>query len=324
MGTHTKARHLLGIEGLSRQDIVAWLDEAEYFWNVARGAERKLTALRGRTVLNLFYESSTRTRTSFELAGKRLSADVVNISVATSSVTKGETLSDTCRTLDAMRPDVLVVRHAASGAAAYVASKVGCSVVNAGDGAHEHPTQALLDAFTIRHHRGSLEGLTVAICGDIVHSRVARSNIHLLRQFGAEIRVAGPETLLPHGIGALGVRVCPRLHDAVEGAHVVMALRIQQERMKGHWLPSMRDYAAAFCLSERHLKLAARGALVMHPGPMNRGVEISPELADHAQSVVLDQVEAGLAVRMAVLHRLTLPSSNLPAPTLDPNVSPPA
>ena len=297
-------RHLLGIEGLTADEVLHVLDTAEAFYEVSRRPVRKVPTLRGKTVLNLFYEASTRTRTSFELAGKRLSADVVNISVAQSSVSKGESLYDTVKTLEAMRPDVVVLRHEASGAADYVAQRIRASVVNAGDGQHEHPTQALLDAFTIRRHKGRLEGLVVTICGDVMHSRVARSNALLLRLFGAEVRVAAPRTLMPVGMEAYGVRVFDALEPALEGADVVMVLRIQRERLQGALLPSLREYARTFGVGARTLALAKPDALVMHPGPMNRGVEISPDVADGPQSAVLEQVEAGVAVRMAVLYLL--------------------
>jgi aspartate carbamoyltransferase catalytic subunit len=297
-------RHLLGIEGLTADEVLHVLDTAEAFYEVSRRPVRKVPTLRGKTVLNLFYEASTRTRTSFELAGKRLSADVVNISVAQSSVSKGESLYDTVKTLEAMRPDVVVLRHEASGAADYVAQRIRASVVNAGDGQHEHPTQALLDAFTIRRHKGRLEGLVVTICGDVMHSRVARSNALLLRLFGAEVRVVAPRTLMPVGMEAYGVRVFDALEPALEGADVVMVLRIQRERLQGALLPSLREYARTFGVGARTLALAKPDALVMHPGPMNRGVEISPDVADGPQSAVLEQVEAGVAVRMAVLYLL--------------------
>jgi aspartate carbamoyltransferase catalytic subunit len=297
-------RHLLGIEGLTADAARHVLDTAEAFYEVSRRPVRKVPTLRGKTVLNLFYEASTRTRTSFELAGKRLSADVVNISVAQSSVSKGESLYDTVKTLEAMRPDVVVLRHEASGAADYVAQRIRASVINAGDGQHEHPTQALLDAFTIRRHKGRLEGLIVTICGDVMHSRVARSNALLLRLFGAEVRVVAPRTLMPVGMEAYGVRVFDALEPALEGADVVMVLRIQRERLQGALLPSLREYARTFGVGTRTLARAKPDALVMHPGPMNRGVEISPEVADGPQSAVLEQVEAGVAVRMAVLYLL--------------------
>jgi aspartate carbamoyltransferase catalytic subunit len=297
-------RHLISIEDLDASDVMQILDAAEAFYGVNYRPVRKVPTLRGKTVINLFYEASTRTRTSFELAGKRLSADVVNVSASGSSVSKGETLLDTCKTLRAMHPDVLVMRHSASGAPHYVARNLDCSVVNAGDGAHEHPTQALLDAFTIRRARGKLEGLKIAICGDIGHSRVARSNALLLNMFGAEVRFCGPGTLMPRGVEQLGVRVFDRLEPALEGVDVIYLLRIQLERLAGSPLPSLREYARTFGVSERHLELAAEKAIVMHPGPMNRGVEINPALADSKRSAVLDQVEAGVAVRMAVLYLL--------------------
>jgi aspartate carbamoyltransferase catalytic subunit len=295
--------HLLGIEGLGKSDVVALLDLAEVFFEVSRRPVRKVPTLRGKGVINVFFEASTRTRTSFELAGKRLSADVVNISTSTSSVTKGETLYDTMKTLEAMQPDVLVIRHPASGAPHWVAERLGVSVVNAGDGAHEHPTQALLDAFTIRRKKGRLEGLVVTICGDVMHSRVARSNALLLRLFGCEVRVAGPRTLMPAAVESLGVRAYDRIEEALEGADVVMALRIQRERLEGALLPSLREYSRTFGVGPRTLRYAKPDAIVLHPGPMNRGVEIDGGVADGAQSVVLDQVEAGVAVRMAVLYK---------------------
>jgi aspartate carbamoyltransferase catalytic subunit len=299
-------RHLLGIEGLSREDVEVLLDTAESFFDVSRRPIKKVPTLRGKTILNVFYENSTRTRTSFELAGKRLSADVVNMSMAQSSVAKGESLYDTVKTLEAMRPDVVVVRHASSGAPQFIAKQVAHAVVNAGDGMHEHPTQALLDAFTIRRQKGTLEGLVVAICGDIAHSRVARSNMLLLRLFGAEVRLAAPRTLLPMGVEAYGVKAYDRLEPAVEGADVVMALRVQNERlMGGGFFPSAKEYSKTFGLSERSLRAAKKDAIVLHPGPMNRGVEIEPSVADGSRSVVLDQVEAGVAVRMAVLYLLS-------------------
>jgi aspartate carbamoyltransferase catalytic subunit len=301
---------LLGIEHLTPSDVQSILDTAEAFFEVSRRPIRKVPTLRGKTVLNLFYEASTRTRTSFELAGKRLSADVVNMSASSSSTTKGESLLDTVRTLEAMRPDVVVIRHAASGAPHYVAGKVRCAIVNAGDGLHEHPTQALLDAFTIRRAKGRLEGLKVAICGDIAHSRVARSNALLLTMMGNEVRFAAPRTLLPVGVEQYGVRVFDRLEPALEGADVVMMLRIQSERLQGALLPSMREYSRTFGLNVRRLAGAAPDAIVMHPGPMNRGVEIDPLVADCDRSVILDQVEAGVAVRMAVLYMLAAESSN--------------
>lgn len=295
---------LLDVEGLTRVDVERILDTAEAFLQVSRRPVRKVPTLRGKTVINLFYEASTRTRTSFELAGKRLSADVINMSISASSVKKGETLQDTCRTLQAMHPDVIVIRHASSGAPGYVASKIGCSVINAGDGMHAHPTQALLDAFTIRRAKGTLDNLVVTIVGDIGHSRVARSNAHLLNLFGCEVRVVGPRTLLPAAVDSLGVRVFDRLEDGLEGADVVMVLRIQSERLEGALLPSLREYARTFGIGPRTIGPAKPDAIIMHPGPMNRGVEIESVLADGERSVVLQQVEAGVAVRMALLYLL--------------------
>ena len=303
--TARPVRHLLGIDGLSKEAALQLLDAARAFWEMNRRAVKKAPTLRGRTVINLFFENSTRTRTSFELAGKRLSADVVNISASTSSTKKGETLRDTVATLDSMAPDVVVIRHSASGAPHFVAKRTRAAVINAGDGLHEHPTQALLDAFTIRHHKGSIEGLEVLICGDVTHSRVARSNILLLSLLGAKVRVAGPRTLLPREVESLGVRVFHDLPAALEGVDVVMTLRIQQERLVNALIPNTREYSRTFGIDARRLALAKRDAIVMHPGPLNRGVEISDEVADGPQSAVLDQVEAGVAVRMAVLYAYT-------------------
>ena len=303
MWTH---RHLLGIEDLSASDIDAVLDHADKWFELSRGPERKATLLKGRTIINLFFESSTRTRTSFEAAGKRLGADVVNVSSSGSSVSKGETLLDTAKNLEAMRADALVVRHSSSGAPAFLAGRVSCAIVNAGDGAHEHPTQALLDAFTIRRAKGRLEGLTVAICGDITHSRVARSNALLLGKKGAKVRLTGPRTMLPKEAETLGssVTVVPRLEAAIEGADVVMMLRIQNERLAGAMMSTTREYARTFGLNATKLARAKADAIVMHPGPVNRGVELDPYVADGERSVILDQVEAGVAVRMAVLELL--------------------
>lgn len=303
-------RHLLGIKGLSLLDIEMLLDRADEAVAISRQSEKKSARLRGRTQINLFYEASTRTQSSFELAGKRMGADVMNMSVASSSTKKGETLLDTAVTLNAMRPDILIIRHAAAGAAALLAQKVGCSVVNAGDGAHEHPTQALLDALTIRRARGRIGGLTVTICGDVLHSRVARSNIVLLNAMGARVRVAAPSTLLPSGIERMGVEVFTRMEDALKGADVVMMLRLQRERMTGSFVPSVREYFRYFGLDAQKLKLAKEDALVMHPGPMNRGVEIASEVADGPQSVIQEQVEMGVAVRMAVMDALLDPRRN--------------
>lgn len=296
-------RHLLGIEDLTPALAERILATAEAFFEVSARPVRKVPALRGKTIINVFYEASTRTRTSFELAGKRLSADVVNITGSSSSASKGESLRDTLATLDAMHADVIVLRHPSSGAAHFVAQKTRAAVVNAGDGMHQHPTQALLDAFTIRRvTRRPIRGLRVAICGDILHSRVARSNALLLTLLGAEVRLAGPRTLLPLRSDALDVPVFDRLEPAIEGADVVMVLRIQTERLKSARFPTLREYARYFGLSVQRLALARPNAIVMHPGPINRGVEIADAIADGPQSVILNQVEAGVAVRMAVLY----------------------
>jgi aspartate carbamoyltransferase catalytic subunit len=297
-------RHLLGIEQLSPDDIRVVLDAGNAALERSRRVDKKDGTLRGRTIVNLFLEPSTRTRSSFELAGKRLGADVVNVSPGASSVTKGETLLDTVKNLEAMATDILVLRHAASGAAHFVASRTRASIVNAGDGAHEHPTQALLDALTIQNHKGKLEGLIVAICGDILHSRVARSNALLLGKMGAEVRLCAPRTMMPIAPTALGntVRAFERLEDAVQGADVVMMLRIQMERLGGVTLATTREYSRCFGLGPRILDLAKPDAIVMHPGPINRGVELDPAVADGPRSVILEQVEAGVAVRMAILE----------------------
>lgn len=302
-------RHLLGIEGLQPPHIHYLLDLADEAVEVSRQVEKQKAVLRGRTQINLFFEASTRTQSSFEIAGKRLGADVLNMSVSTSSVKKGETLIDTAATLNAMRPDLLVVRHHAAGAVHLLARKVGCAVVNAGDGPHEHPTQALLDALTIRRHKGTLGGLTVAICGDIRHSRVARSNIILLSNMGARIRVIAPSTLLPSGIHSMGVEVFTDMREGLKGCDIVMMLRLQRERMSGAFVPSVREYFRYHGLDAEKLSYAKPDALVMHPGPMNRGVEIAAEIADGPQSLIREQVEMGVAIRMAVLEAL---ANNLP------------
>src|SRR2546421_6157640 len=302
-------RHLLGIEGLSTDDIEGLLDLAGEFVELNRQIEKKRSSLRGRTLINLFFEVSTRTQASFELAGKRLGADVMNMSVNGSSMRKGETLIDTAMTLNAMRPDILVVRHHASGAVELLAQKVDCSVINAGDGAHEHPTQALLDALTIRRNKGRIEGLVIAICGDVMHSRVARSNILLLNIMGARVRVVAPSTLLPRGIERMGVEVARDMREGLKGADIVMMLRLQRERMNGSFVPSSQEYFHYFGLDQKKLAYAKPDALVMHPGPMNRGVEIDTAVADGAQSLIREQVEMGVAVRIAVLEAL---SRNLP------------
>ena len=302
-------RHLLGIEALTADEIIGLLDLAEEFVELNRQIEKKRTSLRGRTQINLFFENSTRTQSSFELAGKRLGADVMNMSVSSSSMNKGETLIDTAITLNAMHPDIIVVRHQHSGAVELLSRKVDCSVVNAGDGAHEHPTQALLDALTIRRNKGRLDRLTVAICGDVLHSRVARSNIILLNKMGARVRVVGPSTLLPPAVDRLGVEVFHDMRAGLADADIVMMLRLQRERMNGSFIPSTQEYFAYYGLDSKKLAFARPGALVMHPGPMNRGVEISSDVADGAQSLIREQVEMGVAVRMAVLEAL---SRNLP------------
>jgi aspartate carbamoyltransferase catalytic subunit len=304
-------RHLLGIEGLTRPEIESLLDLADEAVSISRQVEKKRTTLRGRTQINLFFEASTRTQSSFELAGKRLGADVMNMAVGNSSVKKGETLIDTAMTLNAMRPDIIVVRHHAAGAVHLLARKVDCSVINAGDGAHEHPTQALLDALTIRRNLGRIEGLTVAICGDILHSRVARSNILALGTLGARVRVVGPSTLLPAGIEEMGVDVFREMKSGLKDADIVMMLRLQLERMRSAFIPSTKEYFRYFGLDAEKLAWAKPGALVMHPGPMNRGVEIDSLIADGAQSLIREQVEMGVAVRMAALEALsrTLPNA---------------
>ena len=299
-------KHLLGIEGLQPFEILELLERADGFVALNRQADKKLQLLKGLTQINLFFESSTRTQTSFELAGKRLGADVVNMSVASSAMKKGETLIDTAMTLNAMHPDVLVVRHQDSGAVALLARHVRCAVINAGDGAHEHPTQALLDALTIRRRKGRIEGLTVAICGDILHSRVARSNIILLTAMGARVRVVAPITLLPAGIEGFGVAVETDMQRGLEDADIVMMLRLQIERMQGSFVPSLAEYFHFYGLTYDKLRAARPDALIMHPGPMNRGVEIDGVVADDIdRSAILDQVEMGVAVRMAVLDALT-------------------
>lgn len=318
MWTH---RHLLGIEDLSAADIDAVLDRADTWFEASRGGDRKSSLLKGKTVINLFFEASTRTRTSFEAAGKRLGADVVNVSSSGSSVSKGETLLDTAKNLEAMRADALVVRHSSSGTPGFLAKRVDCAIVNAGDGAHEHPTQALLDAFTIRKAKGKLEGLVVAIAGDITHSRVARSNAILLGKKGAEVRLTGLRTMLPKEAETLGstVKVVPRLEQAIEGADVVMMLRIQAERFtpgaagqSASPMSTTREYSRTFGLNAAKLARAKPDAIVMHPGPINRGVELDPYVADGDRSVILDQVEAGVAVRMAVLE-LLLSKGSMPS-----------
>ena len=297
-------RHLLGIDGLSRDEIVGLLDLAEHFVDLNRQIEKKQSSLRGRTLINLFFEASTRTQASFELAGKRLGADVMNMNVSASSIAKGETLIDTAMTLNAMRPDIIVVRHHAAGAVELLSQKVDCCVINAGDGAHQHPTQALLDALTIRRAKGRVAGLVVAICGDILHSRVARSNINVLNALGARVRIIAPSTLLPPNAARFGVEVFTDMWAGIEGADIVMMLRLQNERMQGSYIPSSREFFHFFGLDQEKLDRAKPDALIMHPGPMNRGVEIASTIADHSRSVIREQVEMGVAVRMAVLEAL--------------------
>ena len=333
-GSHTtrekpfRRRDLLGIRDLSAAEIRGILDTAENFREINAREIKKVPTLRGKTVINLFFENSTRTRTSFELAAKRLSADAVNISVSSSSVTKGETLLDTALNLDAMQPDCIVVRHGSAGVPHQLAKVSQAAIVNAGDGANEHPTQALLDAMTIREHKGKIEGLEVAIVGDILHSRVARSNIHLLTKLGATVRVAGPGTLVPKDFqylveqdeGPFGsdtenpeskiqspksLTVCPHVEDAIRGADVVMILRIQRERQDSAYFPTLREYSVHYGLTNDRLNLAKQDAIVLHPGPMNRGIEIASDVADSSRSLILDQVKYGVAVRMAVLYLST-------------------
>jgi len=304
-GFSFRSPHLLAIEGMKADQIAALLDLGAEYAAVGRSARKTLDVLAGKTQINLFFETSTRTRNSFELAAQRLGADCINLSAATSSIKKGETLIDTAMTLSAMRPDVLVIRHPDAGAAALLAEKVNCAVINAGDGRHEHPTQALLDALTIRNHKGRIAGLTVAICGDILHSRVARSNIHLLNAMGARVRVIAPPTLLPAAIDRLGVEVRHDMESGLAGCDIVMMLRLQAERMAGAFVPSPREYFRLFGLDANKLSAARDNALIMHPGPMNRGVEIDSDIADDIdRSLIREQVEMGVAIRMACLHAL--------------------
>jgi aspartate carbamoyltransferase catalytic subunit len=305
-GVFYRQKHLLAVEGLESPEISYLLDLAESYVLLNRSGKTQRDLLRGRTLINLFFEDSTRTRTSFELAGKRLGADVINMSVSTSSVNKGETLIDTATTLNAMHCDLLVVRHDQSGAPNLLAKIVDAAVINAGDGTHEHPTQALLDALTIKRHKGRISGLTVAICGDISHSRVARSNIHLLTTMGNQVRVVGPPTLMPAEVTGLGVTVCHDMAEGLHGADIVMMLRLQRERMTRGLVPSAREYFRFYGLDHAKLAYAKPDALVMHPGPMNRGVEIDSAVADDPQrSLIREQVEMGVAVRMAVLDTLS-------------------
>ena len=297
-------KDLLGIGDLTSDEIYLILDTTEAMREIGQRPIKKVPTLRGKTIVNLFYEPSTRTRTSFEIAEKRLSADTLNIAVATSSVLKGETLVDTALNIEAMQPDMIVMRHASSGACHLLAQVCKSRIINAGDGMHEHPTQALLDAFTIRQHKPSIEGLKVAIVGDLLHSRVLRSNVLLLTKLGAEVWVSGPPTLIPRGIAQLGVTVSTSVEDAIADADVIMMLRIQQERMQGAYFPSLREYFQLFGMTKERVGLARPDVIVMHPGPMNRGVEIAGDVADGPHSVILEQVANGVAVRMAVLYLL--------------------
>jgi aspartate carbamoyltransferase catalytic subunit len=302
--TALRRKDLLGIAELSAEEISLVLDTAVAMKEIGSRAIKKVPALRGKTVVNLFFEPSTRTRTSFEIAEKRLSADTLSIAIASSSVVKGETLADTARNLEAMSPDMIVLRHSASGACHLLSRICRSAIINAGDGMHEHPTQALLDAFTIRERKHRLDGLKVAIVGDLLHSRVLRSNIHLLTKMGADVWVCGPPTLMPADIRRFGVSATSVVEEAVADADVVMMLRVQLERMEGAYFPSLREYFSVFGMTEARLRLARPDAIIMHPGPMNRGVEIASEVADGPYSVILDQVANGVAVRMAVLHLL--------------------
>ena len=302
--TTLRSKHLLGIANLEPDEIDLIIQTATAMKEVGTRSVKKVPAMRGRTVINLFFEPSTRTRTSFEIAEKRLSADTLNIAIATSSVVKGETLADTALNLEAMRPDMIVLRHSSSGACHLLSRICRSAIINAGDGMHEHPTQALLDAFTIRERRRQLKGLKVAIIGDLLHSRVLRSNIHLLTKMGAHVWVCGPPTLIPAEMKQFGVRVTSFVDEAVADADVVMLLRIQLERMEGAYFPSQREYFQVFGMTEARLRLARPDVMIMHPGPMNRGVEIASEVADGPYSVILDQVANGVAVRMAVLYLL--------------------
>ena len=302
--TALRQKHLLGIADLSAEEIVLVLDTAEAMKEVGQRTIKKVPTLRGRTVINLFFEPSTRTRTSFEIAEKRLSADTLNVAIASSSVVKGETLVDTAMNLEAMAPSMIVLRHSSSGACHLLSRICKAAIVNAGDGTHEHPTQALLDAFTIRERKGRLKGLKVAIVGDLLHSRVLRSNVLLLTKLGADVWVCAPATLIPAGMARMGVSVTTRVEEAVEGADVIMMLRIQLERMQGGYFPSLREYFTTFGMTEARVKRAKSDVIIMHPGPINRGVEIASEVADGKASVILDQVANGVAVRMAVLYLL--------------------
>ncbi|MDH7511793.1 MAG: aspartate carbamoyltransferase catalytic subunit [Clostridiales bacterium] len=299
-----KQRHLLGIQHLDVSDILTVLDTAESLSEISTREVKKVPTLRGKTIVNLFFEPSTRTRSSFELAAKRLSADIINFSQQTSSVVKGESLKDTVLNFEAMNPDALVIRHSCSGAPHFVSTFCRSHVINAGDGSHEHPTQALLDAFTIRQAKKSFRDLRVVIVGDILHSRVARSNVFLLSKLGAQITLVGPPSLLPEEFKNFGATISHSLDESLAGADVIMMLRIQTERQKANFFPSIREYRNLYCLTEKRFQLANKDAIIMHPGPINRGVEISSEMADSVKSVILKQVENGIAIRMAILYLL--------------------
>jgi aspartate carbamoyltransferase catalytic subunit len=315
-------RHLLGIEGVPGDELTAILDTAASFKEISERDIKKVPALRGKTVINLFYEASTRTRTSFEIAAKRMSADTINISASSSSTSKGETLADTARNLEAMKPDAIVVRHPASGACSFLARHVTCPIINAGDGCHEHPTQALLDCLTIREHRGAIAGLTVAIVGDLLHSRVGRSNVHALRALGARVRLVGPPTLLPPEFAQLGVELHTQLADGVRDVDVIMMLRIQRERQGANYFPSLDEYAHYYCLTEDLVRLAKPEVIILHPGPLNRGLEIASAVADGPYSLIMNQVTNGLAVRMAVLYLLVARSKADDALEAEPATEP--
>jgi len=295
-------KHIFGIEQFSVEDISHILSIARSFKEISERPIKKVPTLRGKTIINFFFEPSTRTRLSFEVAAKRMSADTFNISASSSSTTKGETLIDTARNLEAMKPDAIIIRHASSGAPQLLSRHINASIINAGDGTHEHPSQGLLDMMTVMEHKGKISGLNIAIIGDIAHSRVARSDIIGFTKLGAKVKLAGPATFIPHGVEQLGVEVYKSVHEAIEGADVIMTLRIQHERLKDPLLPSLREYAAFFGINRKRLKHAKEDVLIMHPGPINRGVELSPEVADGPNSVIMDQVTNGVAVRMALLY----------------------
>jgi len=317
-----RGQHLLGLEGLSAGELNFLIDTAASFKEISDRDIKKVPTLRGKTVVSLFYEASTRTRTSFEIAAKRMSADFISIASSTSSASKGETLLDTARNIAAMRPDAIILRHSCSGAPHFLARRVDCSIINAGDGSHEHPTQALLDLLTVRERKGRIDGLNVAIVGDVLHSRVARSNLLALRALGANVRLIGPPTLVPHDFGRWG-EVCHDLRHGVRDADVIMMLRIQRERMTGNFFPTLDEYSAYFCLTRSVLEEARKDVIILHPGPMNRGVEIASDVADGGAAVILDQVTNGVAVRMAVLYLLVnAPREELEVPAATVETAP--